>query len=128
MAKSTDEPGFCAVYASIEILQEKWSLHVIRALLERAPLGFNELRRTVDCNPATLTQRLEHLEKLGIVTREVHSVMPPKTSYGLTQAGVALNCVVKAIDDWGRKYLDEAKGKKGTIQVKRTGKPAAIRP
>jgi DNA-binding HxlR family transcriptional regulator len=119
MAKPTHEPGFCAVYASIEILQEKWSLHVIRALLENDSLGFNELRRTVGCNPATLTQRLEHLESLGLLTRTVHSVMPPKTSYALTSAGVALNGVVMAIGDWGRKYLDEAKGRKGTIQVKR---------
>jgi len=121
VGKSSDDAGFCPVYASIEILQEKWSLHVIRALLDGAPLGFNELRRTVGCNPATLTQRLEHLETLGIITRTVHSVMPPRTSYELTSAGVALNGVVKAIDDWGRKYLDEAKGRRGTIQVKRAG-------
>ena len=119
MAKSSGGAGFCPVYASIEILQEKWSLHVIRALLEGGPLGFNELRRAVDCNPATLSQRLEHLEELGVVTRTVHSVMPPRTSYALSAAGVALNGVVTAIGDWGRKYLDEAKGEKGTIQVKR---------
>ena len=121
MATPSDNAEFCPVYASIEILQEKWSLHVIRALLEAAPMGFNELRRAVGCNPVTLTQRLEHLEALGIATRTVHSVMPPKTSYALTSAGVALSGVVKAIDDWGRKYLDQAKGRRGTIRVKRAG-------
>jgi DNA-binding HxlR family transcriptional regulator len=119
MAKEHDDAGFCPVYASIEILQEKWTLHLIRALLDAAPLGFNELRRAVGCNPVTLTQRLENLEERGILTRTVHSVMPPKTSYALTPAGVALSGVVEAIDDWGRKYLDEPKGRKGTIRVKR---------
>jgi DNA-binding HxlR family transcriptional regulator len=45
--------------------------------------------------------------------------MPPRTSYALTLAGVALQRVIDAIGDWGRTYLDEAKGKKGTIRVKR---------
>ncbi len=114
-----DEHAFCPVYSSIDILQEKWSLHAIRALLEGKSMGFNQLRRTVGCNPATLAQRLEHLEELGIVIRTVHSVMPPKTSYALTEAGIALDGVVDAIATWGRKYLDEAKGKKGTIQVRK---------
>lgn len=113
--------AFCAVHASIEILQAKWALHIIRRLLEGGEQGFNELRRAVGCNPATLTERLEHLEELGIIRRTVHSMMPPRTSYTLTPAGVALHGVVDAIAAWGRKHLDEAKGRKGTLKVKRAG-------
>jgi DNA-binding HxlR family transcriptional regulator len=110
---------FCPVHASIEVLQEKWALHIIRGLLEGGELGFNELRRTVGANPATLSERLARLEDLGVVRRTVLSVMPPKTSYALTPAGVALHGVVDAIAAWGRKYLDETKGRKGTVQVKK---------
>jgi len=116
-----DEHTFCPVHASIEILQEKWSLHIIRRLLEGGEAGFNELRRAVGANPATLTERLTHLEELGIVRRTVHSLMPPRTSYALTPAGVALQGVVEAITLWGRKYLDEGKGRRGTIRVRRAG-------
>ncbi|HWP38579.1 MAG TPA: helix-turn-helix domain-containing protein [Gemmatimonadales bacterium] len=105
--------------ASMEILQEKWTLHIIRRLLEDGEQGFNELQRRVRANPATLAERLEHLEKLGVVRRTVHSVMPPRTSYALTPAGVALHKVVDAISDWGRTYLDNAKGRKGTVAVRR---------
>src|SRR5215210_2225990 len=49
---------FCPVYASIELLQEKWNLHIIRALLE-GPMGFNDLGRAVGANPTTLAQRLD---------------------------------------------------------------------
>jgi len=115
------EHQFCAVHASIEVLQEKWALHIIRRLLEGGEQGFNELRRAVGANPATLSERLGRLEDLGVVRRTVVSVMPPKTSYALTPAGVALHGVVDAIAAWGRKYLDEAKGRKGTLQVKRAG-------
>jgi DNA-binding HxlR family transcriptional regulator len=119
--KGPNDESFCPVYASIEVLQEKWSLHIIRRLLEEESAGFNELRRAVGCNPATLTERLARLEELGIVSRTVHSVMPPKTSYALTPAGRALREVIDAIADWGRAHLDPAKGRRGTIRVRRAG-------
>jgi DNA-binding HxlR family transcriptional regulator len=100
------EPSFCPVYASIELLQEKWTLHIIRALLAGSQ-GFNELGRTIGANPSTLVQRLDHLERVGIVERTVHSVMPPRTSYGLTPAGIALQEVIDAVARWGTAHIKE---------------------
>ena len=99
------EPGFCPVYGAIDLLQEKWTLHIIRALLD-GPKGFNELRREVgNCNPSTLSERLETLVLAGVLEKTVHSTMPPRTSYALTPAGVALQGVIDAIRDWGFKHL-----------------------
>jgi len=99
------ETGFCPVHAFIDVLQEKWTLHIVRNLLD-GPRGFNELGRGIGgCNPATLAQRLEHLEKLGIVEKTVHSVMPPRTAYELSQSGRALQGVIGAIDQWARRFL-----------------------
>ncbi len=96
---------YCPVHAAIQVLQEKWTLHIVRALLA-GPMGFNELGRAVGgCNPATLKARLEHLEELGLLTREVHSYMPPRTSYQLAPAGVDLDGVIAAIDGWARQHL-----------------------
>lgn len=99
---------FCPVHEAIQLLQEKWTLHIVRALLD-GPIGFNELgRRVGGCNPATLVQRLERLADAGVVTRTVHSAMPPRTSYGLTPAGVELQGVVEAIADWGTRHVGRA--------------------
>jgi len=99
------DQAFCPVFEAIELLQEKWVLHIVRALLP-GPAGFNELSRRVGgVNPATLAQRLERLAELGVVSREVHSLMPPRTSYALTQAGVELQSVIEAIDAWGRRHI-----------------------
>lgn len=96
---------YCPVHAAIQLLQEKWTLHIVRALLG-GPRGFNELGRSIGgCNPATLKLRLDHLEKLGVVVRTVHSHMPPRTSYELAPAGVDLERVITAIDAWGREHL-----------------------
>ena len=91
----------------MNLLQEKWTLHIIRELL-KGPLGFNELSRAVGgVNSNTLAQRLEHLEKLAVISKTIVSTMPPKTSYELTQAGVELSSVTTAIETWGIKHLSQ---------------------
>jgi DNA-binding HxlR family transcriptional regulator len=100
------ESEYCPVHEAIQVLQEKWTMHIVRALLD-GPLGFNELGRAVGgCNPATLKVRLDHLDELGILKRTVHSQMPPRTSYELASSGVALQRVIDAIDGWAREHLD----------------------
>jgi len=97
-----DDSTFCPVTEAIQLLQEKWNLHIIRALIP-GPMGFNELGRAAGgVNPATLAQRLDRLEELGLVTRTVEQVMPPRTSYRLTEAGMELQQVIAAIDCWAR--------------------------
>ncbi len=106
-APHVEEHTYCPVYEAINVLQEKWTLHIIRNLLD-GPRGFNELSRAVGgCNPATLAQRVERLEHMGIVSKTIHSTMPPRTSYALTESGQALQEVVGAIDHWGRSFLLE---------------------
>ncbi len=96
----------CAAGEAIEILQEKWVLHIVRSLLSGAR-GFNELGREVGgCNPTTLTQRLGRLEGLGLVSRTVHSVTPPRCSYALTSSGRALHEVIDAIQEWADEHLE----------------------
>jgi DNA-binding HxlR family transcriptional regulator len=100
-----EQQDFCPVHAAIQVLQEKWVLHIVRTLLE-GPRGFNDLSRSVGgINPATLAVRLERLERLGLVRKTVHSYMPPRTTYALTEAGVALHGVIDSIGAWGQRYL-----------------------
>jgi DNA-binding HxlR family transcriptional regulator len=92
----------CPAVQAIALLQEKWVLYIIRTLLDGSK-GFNEIRRDVgNCNPSTLSERLEMLEREGIVSKTIHSTMPPRTSYVLTCAGHELQTVIDAIDSWAR--------------------------
>ncbi|MFC4452764.1 helix-turn-helix domain-containing protein [Deinococcus sonorensis] len=100
--------GFCPVYRAIGVLQEKWVLHIVRALLD-GNKGFNELARAVGgCNSATLTQRLEQLETLGVIRKSTDAEMAGKLArsiYSLTHSGQELQSVITAIDTWGRAHL-----------------------
>ncbi len=102
------EEDFCPIHEAINLLQEKWVLHIVRALLE-GEMGFNQLARAVGgVNPATLSHRLERLAALGVVEKEVLQAMPPRTRYRLTQAGRELESVIAAIEAWGKAYLKPA--------------------
>ena len=90
---------------AIAVLQGKWTLQIVHALLD-GPMGFNELARAIGgCNPSTLAQRLETLVALDLLSRRVETTSPPRTLYALTPAGIALQPVVSAMDAWGRRHL-----------------------
>jgi DNA-binding HxlR family transcriptional regulator len=95
----------CQYGRAFALLQEKWVLFTLHYLTEGA-MGFNELSRCgKGINPTTLSQTLSLLEAAGLVTREVHSTIPPKTSYELTEAGRALKPILEAIGEWSARYL-----------------------
>lgn len=100
-----DGEGCCApedLLRGLGLLQEKWVLLIVHHLLQ-GPNGFNQLSRKANgINPTTMSQRLEKLEHCGLVTKTVHSTMPPRTSYELTDAGRSLKPVLDAIEDWSR--------------------------
>ena len=60
---------FCPIAKAMEVLDERWTLLVVRELL----LGsrhFNELRRgNPKMSPALLSKRLRSLERAGVVRR-----------------------------------------------------------
>lgn len=100
MPATAEIPAEHAYPEALALLQEKWVLFIVDALLAGAG-GFNDLARRLDgLNSATLAQRLKRLEQAGLVTRRVHGLMPPRTSYELTPRGAALRGVLDAVRDW----------------------------
>src|SRR5688572_12323794 len=95
---------WCPLNATLGLMNRRWTLHIIRALLE-GKKRFNEIGRTYNINPRTLSDRLRELEAEGLLTRRVISTMPPNVEYELTEKGMALNCIVEALAEWGRRWM-----------------------
>ncbi len=96
---------YCPVAATMDILNQKWTLHIIRDLLT-GKKRFNELsHRLGGVNSRTLRDRLRALEEEGIVSRSVLSTIPPWVEYELTEKGQALNRVIESIADWGSNWM-----------------------
>lgn len=104
-ATCTTQKSCCPESSAIHILQEKWVLLIIRALLS-GPKGFNELGRDVGgCNPTTLNQRLCRLEQAGIIAKEMLTDSAPRGTYTLTESGHQLDGVIKEIRSWALENL-----------------------
>jgi DNA-binding HxlR family transcriptional regulator len=95
---------FCPVAKATEVLDQRWTLLVVRELL----LGssrFNDLRRGVPkMSPALLSKRLRELERAGIVERRTAG---RSTEYHLTPGGEELRGVVTALGIWGLRWMPE---------------------
>jgi DNA-binding HxlR family transcriptional regulator len=99
--------------AAFGLLQEKWALSIVYTLMSGA-IGFNEVGRGAgSVNATTLAQRLSQLERSGLVRKTVHSTMPPRTSYELTEAGAALRPVIEALAAWAERYGGGCPGAEG---------------
>jgi DNA-binding HxlR family transcriptional regulator len=101
--------GECPVQRSLEILDGKWTLLVLRTLLGGGTLRFGEIRRAIDgLNPKTLSERLQLLEKHGMLRRHVYAEVPPRVEYTLTEKGLALGPVLQALAAWGQRWTRPA--------------------
>jgi DNA-binding HxlR family transcriptional regulator len=89
---------------SLEILGERWTLLMIRDLLF-GPRKFQDLVSSLGAPPGLLSRRLKLLEEHGIVTRRMYSDHPPRAEYALTDRGIELRTVTRALTIWGSKHL-----------------------
>ena len=99
--------SYCPIEATLNLLNGKWTLHVIRALLA-GRMRFNEIQRRIGSVSArTLTLRLKELEAHGLLQREVLNSIPPWVEYELTEKGLALNQALGCLAYWGREWMAE---------------------
>lgn len=93
---------FCPVAKAMELLDERWTMLVVRELVAGST-RFNELRRGVPrMNPTLLSRRLHQLARAGLVERHVDGT---DVRYELTEAGRELQAVVEALGTWGIRWI-----------------------
>jgi DNA-binding HxlR family transcriptional regulator len=95
---------FCPIAKAMEVLDERWTMLVVRELLAGST-HFNELRRGVPrMSPALLSKRLRTLERVGVISRSAEG---GRVAYTLTPAGKELSTVADAIGAWGVRWMPE---------------------
>ncbi|MDH2906265.1 MAG: helix-turn-helix domain-containing protein [Methanomassiliicoccales archaeon] len=82
-------------------LSKKWTMPIVFALGTKISLRFNELKRAVaGVSAACLSERLDHLEEMGVVSRQVKPSSPPGVEYALTENGLSLRRILCELSDW----------------------------
>ena len=95
---------FCPVAKAMELLDERWTLLVVRELISGSE-QFNQLRRGLPrMSPSLLSRRLTQLEQAGLLERQVEG---GAARYRLTRAGLELRPVIEAVGAWGVRWVGE---------------------
>ena len=95
---------FCPVSKAAEILNERWTLLVVRELL-CGSRRFNDLRRGVPLmSTSLLSQRLKALQEYGVIERR-SAKSGRGGEYFLTPAGEELRPIVLSFGEWGQRWI-----------------------
>ncbi|MEU1008719.1 helix-turn-helix domain-containing protein [Streptomyces sp. NPDC005890] len=113
------DPNVCGVTAAIAVIEGKWKTSLLW-LLESGPRRPGELRRRLPgLTEKVLTQALREMAEDGVVHREVHDVLPPKTVYSLTAFGRDLATALNPVAEWGHRRLERLREREGEHERER---------
>ena len=90
----------CPIEETLKIIGKRWTLLILRDLLQ-GTRRFGELRRSLKrISPKTLKVRLRELEHLGLVVSHIYPEVPPRVEYSLTAEGQGLGMILRSLREW----------------------------
>lgn len=106
LGRTAVDPLLCPVEVAARIIGQKWTLQIVKTLLDSRSRRFCELQDALGgVNPSTLSSRLKMLEDEGMIRRVQVSAIPPHVEYSLTEMGSQLQCVIREIAKWSQSWL-----------------------
>lgn len=100
---SLNGPRICKIADALAVIGERWSLLVIREITYGVH-RFNDIRANTGAPREMLAARLRTLEHAGVIARQRYCAHPPRDEYVLTDAGRALQPVLRLLREWGEQY------------------------
>jgi DNA-binding HxlR family transcriptional regulator len=102
----------CPIAAALDLLGDRWTLLVLRDVLLLQKSRFQEFQESPEgISSNTLTDRLERLERHGLLVREAYQERPVRHRYVATAKGRDLLPVLREAALWGMRHVP------GTMQV-----------
>lgn len=96
---------------SLEVLNGKWKLQIITALMFGAK-RFKEISNEVGgITDKMLSKELKDLEDNLLVKRTVFQSFPPRVEYEITEHGKTLRTVLDSLRIWGNQHREVIKAK-----------------
>lgn len=99
----------CPVACMLDILGDKWTLLVVRDLFV-GKKTYGELQESPEkIRSNILADRLKRLLEKNIIKKTPYQNHPVRYEYSLTPKGQELGLVLKAMVQWGEKYIPGSK-------------------
>lgn len=126
MAKKVRDSA-CLISRSLDIFGDKWSLLIIRDLMRNKYCCYGDFLNSGEKIATNiLSERLQNLEKEGIISKEKHPDYKVKMVYTLTQKGIDLLPVLVEVYLWAEKYYGTPKDEKARLVNLNADKDAFI--
>jgi DNA-binding HxlR family transcriptional regulator len=94
----------CPVSCTLDVIGDRWTLLVIRDLMQ-GKKRFGEFLDSPEKIPTnTLANRLKWLMSLGVIASRRYNDRPVRLEYALTPKGEDLRPVLRAMVDWGVRH------------------------
>ena len=104
--ETPQEQETCPVAKTLNVIQGKWKAHILFFLCKRGKSRFGEIHKgNPQVSKTMFSTMLKQLEADGIVIRQQHNEMPPRTEYSLTESGQQFMPIFYEMYKWGAKYL-----------------------
>lgn len=92
--------GDCPFLDTMDLLSRRYALCVLWSLQHDSPKRFNDIKRDLDVNAVTLSQRLKEFDAAGVVERVAYKQTPPRVDYALTPKGRDLLPILDTLQAW----------------------------
>jgi DNA-binding HxlR family transcriptional regulator len=107
----------CPVSSSLDIWGDKWSLLIIRDLMDAKECTYSHFLKSPEGIATNiLATRLQMLEEYKIIKKSEHPESKAKVLYKLTQKGIDLLPVMIEISLWAEKYFPIPAGRKKMLK------------
>jgi DNA-binding HxlR family transcriptional regulator len=115
---SSPTASACPIARAASLIGDEWVLIVLRELFQGAQ-KFDELQKKTTAATNILTQRLTRMIAAGIVVKLPYQERPPRYTYSLTKAGVALMPVTLELMRYAQEWMPSELG--SPLQLRHLG-------
>lgn len=118
----------CPVSSSLEIFGDKWSLLIIRDLMDAKECTYGDFLKSPEGIATNiLATRLQNLEETKLIEKLDHPDSKAKVLYRLTRKGVDLVPVMIEISLWAEKYFSISPDRKAWLKEVKKDKAGFIK-
>ena len=101
------ERSGCPIASTLDIIGDRWTLVLIRDLLNGKKRFSEFLESPEHITASVLTARLKALEASGIIEKQAYILRPKRFEYVLTDSGRHLAPILQAICHWGNEFIKD---------------------
>jgi DNA-binding HxlR family transcriptional regulator len=109
-ARGEEWPDFrspCSVASALDLLGDRWTLVVLRTIFagRHRYSDLAEMPETISTN--ILADRLDRLERYGLISKTPYQQHPARYEYRLTVRGADLLPVLQALAVWSKRHIPD---------------------